>query len=143
MPNNSCSRYSTHAKSKQDPIRTGTGSNIELEWRSNKRIASISCHASLLAQLHLSSDEIDRSDYYEATISKGKQHGSKASPSAETMTIVHHGNDYVTVHIPQKVMSRHEIRDTLYGRGWILDMSRACGLDKHTSNHQVWSKQRN
>ena len=139
MPNNSCSRSPSLVKTKNDSKRKGTRSTIELTWRGNKLIISISCHASLIAILHLPSEDVDQSDYFEGTIGKDKKTGNRSPLNMNVMSIVHQGNDYVTVYIPQKVMSRHEIRDTLYGNSWRLDGSCACSLDKYTVHEEVWT----
>ena len=133
MQQNSKPRTKTECK------RKGTGSTIELEWGSNKRITSVSCHASLIAQLNLPSEEVDQSDYFEGTIDKSKKIGKNTSLNMEVVSIVHQGNSYVTVYIPQNVMSRHEIRDTLHGNSWRLEGSSASSFDTYAVLEEVWS----
>ena len=90
-----------------------------------------------MAQLDLPSEDIDRSDYFEGTIGKDKKTGKNSPLNLDVMSIVHRGNDYVTVHIPQKFMSRHEIRDSLHCHSWRLEGSSACGVDKYTVHEEV------
>ena len=140
MPNNSCSRLSTLARNKTDSKQRGTGSTIELTWQSDRRITSISCHASLMAQLNLPSEAVDKSDYFEGATGNNRKTGTKTTPRKDVLTVINRGDSYVTVHIPQKVMSRHEIRDSIYGHGWRLAWSSLCNQGGQTVHEELWSR---
>ena len=123
----------------QGTIRSGTGTTLEVTSRSDTRIATISCYAEVIPELNLPSEVVDSSDYFEGTIGKDNKTGKKSSPRADVMSVVHRGNGYVTVYLPQKVMSRYELRDLLQGLGWRLAGLTTCSHEGAMVREEVWS----
>ena len=142
MPRNTLtsSAFCTAAKEPLPLIRNGTGSTLEMTSRSDMRITTISCYAEIIHELHLPTEVVDTSVFFEGTIS-GKT-GTKISsiPKTDVMSIVHRGNDYVTVYLPQTVMSRYELRDLLQEHGWHLKGLAVCSHEGAMVREEIWTQ---
>ena len=121
--------------------RCGTGSVLEVTSCSNTNMATISCYAEVIPELHLPAQAIDNSDYFEGTISKDrKKNGKMSSPRKDVISVVHRGNGYVTVYVPQGVMSRYELRDLLNGLGWKMTGHALCSHEGALIHNEVWAR---
>ena len=141
MPRNTLTANVLSAKVKEPPpqIHNGTGTTIEATSRTDMRITTISCYAEVIHELHLPSEVVDTSDFFEGTIS-GKTGNKVSTPNTDVMSVVHRGNDYVTVYLPQTVMSRYELRDLLQEHGWHLKGLAVCSHEGAMVREEIWTQ---
>ena len=140
MPRNTIKQKSILYKTAEDgTVRSGTGSVMEVTSRGDTNITTISCYAEVIPKLHLPSQAIDNSDYFEGTISHDKKNGKVTSPRTDVVSVVHRGNGYVSMYVPQGVMSRYELRDLLNGLGWTMTSHALCSHDGALIHSEIWS----
>ena len=140
MPRNTLTTDALFATAKEPPpsIHNGTRSTLEVTSRSDMRITTISCYAEVIHELHLPTEVVDTSDFFEGTIS-GKTGNNVSPPNTDVMSVVHRGHDYVTVYLPQTVMSRYELRDLLQGHGWHLKGFAVCSQEGAMVREEIWT----
>ena len=140
MPRNTLNGSDFHT-ARSGSLRRGAGTVIEVTSRTDTSMTSFSCFAEVVPELNLPDNAIDNPDYFEGTISKDpRKDGKKASPRHDVISVVHRGNGYVTVHIPQTVMSRYELRDLLSGNGWQLSGHSMCSHDGAIVYNDLWMR---
>ena len=92
----------------KEPTMDSHGTVVEVTCHSAEDVVRISGFAKAIADLDLPSQMIDDSLYFEGTITphKDKKLGKKASPRTDKVSIIHRGNEYITMCLPLDIMSR-------------------------------------
>ena len=124
-------------------VRRGAGTVVEVTSRTDTSVTTISCYAEVVPELNLPDHAIENPDYFEGTISKDKHRkdgSKKASPRHDVISVVHRGNGYVSVYLPQSVMSRYELRDLLSGSAWQLSGHSMCSHDGAIVYNDLWTR---
>lgn len=143
MPHNSLTQDTVYyTANSTDTSSNGTGTVIEVICHSSEEVVRISGFAHAVADLNLPSNHIDDSLFFEKTITPKimKKMGKKSLPRGDIVSIIHRGNEYITVCVPLSVINRHQLHDRLNGLGWQMKGYSVQETESGSTQSEMWFK---